>query len=57
MVWTIKSSVKPSGLKHCERIRSILVQIPLGSRLSLGTQPRYEASVDLRVKNSHKPSD
>ena len=55
MVWTIKSSVKPSALKHCERIRSILVQIPLGSRLSLGTQPRYEASVDLRVKNSHKP--
>ena len=37
----------PSGLRHCDQN---MVQNPLGTRLGLGTQPRFEAPGDLRVE-------
>ena len=33
------------------RIKMFLVQIPLDTWLGLGIQPRYEAPIDLWVKN------
>ena len=39
------------------RIGRFPVQTPLGARLGLGTQPRYEAPGDPRVENVKKRSD
>ena len=39
-----------SGLRCCNRIRRFPVQTPLGTRLSLGTQPSNEASGGLCIK-------
>ena len=47
----------PSGLRRYVTIGRFLVQSPLGARPGLGTQPRYEAPGDLRVKNRQKSSD
>ena len=46
------SSLVTSELRCYEWIGRFPVQTPLGTRLSLGTQPCYEASDDLRERQS-----